>query len=417
MNESTAVLRPETHALDALIQSVVAKVEASADAEASDRMVFLGNRHAALPTAVIADRVLEPVDKVVWMVISLAARETGADAAFPGYETIGKLANIASRSTIARAIAILRATRWLTLCARVRRASGTFQGNVYALHDEPLPLADAVHLDAEYMMFLDRATDHAHARVRAVARGVLDSIDDDVQAGQAVCQRENPVERRVLSTVPTQDGYPRRFFAFTPRVVRRLYANLHNENLSPADHDQNSNAVSSQVRNSNPGSSKDISTTTTTDTPSNFDIDGKDGQPLVYPARLSDNHRVIAARYLRELAPAQRQPVLDELEGRLRAEHKGMRPVYDAIRFLHALCKGVKQGSFQPNLGLGVRDGRRQIRHTADRNAPAHSAPVRRETDAQRAHRNAAGRVQIATMRKVLGLRSPAHSENVDSDS
>ena len=59
-----------------------------------------------------------------------------------------------------------------------------------------------------------------------------------------------------------------------------------------------------------------------------------------------DNHRDIAARYLSELAPDQRQPILDELEGRFRAEGKGMKPVYDEISFLHALCKQVEQGKF-----------------------------------------------------------------------
>ena len=127
MNEVPDPIRPETRALDTLIQQIIAQAEATADQDAARyRMVFLGNRHQSFPTAVVQDPVLEPVDKVVWMVIMLAVRETGGNTAFPGYEAIGKLANVSSRSTIARAIAILRATRWLTLCARVRKASGRF---------------------------------------------------------------------------------------------------------------------------------------------------------------------------------------------------------------------------------------------------------------------------------------------------
>jgi len=129
----------------------------------------------------------EPVDKLVWMVIMLGVRETGGNTAFPGYGAIAKMANVSSRSTIARAIAILRATRWLTLCGRMRKASGRFRGNVYALHDEPLPLADATHLDGGYMAFLNNAVSHGHARVRTVARGVLASIDEDIQGGRNVC--------------------------------------------------------------------------------------------------------------------------------------------------------------------------------------------------------------------------------------
>ncbi len=87
-------------------------------------------------------------------------------------------------------------------------------------------------------------------------------------------------------------------------------------------------------------------------------LTGEDDQPLVYPARLCENHHEIAARHLSALSPEQRQPILDELEGRFRAEEKGMKPVYDEISFLHSLCKLMKRGAFEPNLGIKVRDGR-----------------------------------------------------------
>ena len=109
-------------------------------------------------------------------------------------------------------------------------------------------------------------------------------------------------------------------------------------------------------------------TTTPTEELSNFVQTGEDSQPLVYPSRLCENHRDIAASYLSALAPEQRQPILDELEGRFRAEAKGMKPVYDEISFLHSLCKRMRQGKFLPNLGIKVRDGRRE-RAKTDPNA------------------------------------------------
>ena len=420
MNEVPAPLRPETLALDDLIRAVIAKVEASEGEGPPDRMVFLGNRHQSFPTAVIEDRVLEPVDKVVWMVIMLAVRETGGDTAFPGYDAIGKMANVSSRSTIARAIAILRATRWLTLCARVRRLSGRFHGNVYAVHDEPLPLADALHLDTNYMNFLDNTTDHGHACVRAVAQGVLDSIDEDIQAGEDVCRQEHPIERQLESTVAGQDGHPRRFFSFTPRVVRQLYTNSGQGRRGDDHHDQNSNTAEDRVRNtsvqiSNSSSSSYINKTTTTQGPSNFVLTGEDGQPLVYPSRLSDNHRDIATRYLSELAPGQRQPILDELEGRFRAEEKGMKPVYDEISFLHSLCKGMKKGKFQPNLGIRVRDARYDAKKTESQDPSKRLAPPPRETDEQRQRRKAVSLAEIAKMQKLLGMRTPNKKQRVTS--
>ncbi len=418
MNEMPAAIRPETRALDTLIQQVIARTERAGGE--GDRMVFLGNRHQSFPTAVIEDPVLEPVDKVIWMVIMLAARETGRDTAFPGYEVIGKRANVASRSTIARAIAILRATRWLTLCARVRRANGKFHGNLYALHDEPFPLVDALHLDAHYMTFLTQATGHGHARVRAVAQGVLDSIEEGVQAGEDVCRQEHVVERRLDSRADGSGRHPRRFFSFTARVIRQLYPNAGSGNQADTHHDQNSNAAPDRVQKlpaqkSNSSSSSKYINTTTTRKPSNIDLTGEDGQPLVYPKRLSDNQRTIAMRYLSQLSPDQRQPVLDELEGRFQAEGKGMKPVYDAISFLHALCKRVRKGDFQPNLGIGVCEARAQVVKPEPERLPLPPPPE--ETEERRQRRMAISQAEIAKMRTILGMRPSTSDQEVSEES
>ena len=85
--------------------------------------------------------------------------------------------------------------------------------------------------------------------------------------------------------------------------------------------------------------------------------------------RLCDNQRDIANRYLRALSPAQRQPILDELEGRFQAEQKGMKPVYDEISFLIRLCELTKSGEFLPNLGIKVREARRVREASRDRAA------------------------------------------------
>jgi hypothetical protein len=413
MNEVPVTLRPETLALDVLIQKTLAQAEGSVGQGPADTMVFLGNRHQSYPTVVVTDPVLEPVDKLVWMVIMLAVRETGGSTAFPSYESIGKLANVSSRSTIARAIAILRASRWLTLCARVRKANGRFRGSVYALHDEPLPLVDALYLDANYMDFLSKALGHGHARVRAVAQGVLDSIDEDIQTGEDICTSLHPIERRLQSVVDTEGGEPSCFFSFTRNVVRRLRSDSTSRLKGGDHHDQKSNVAGDRVRNSNAqnlnsGCSSYINKTTTTNTgaPSKFVLTGDGGQPLVYPARLNDNHREIASHYLSALAPEQRQPILDELAGRFRAEAKGMKPVYDELSFLHSLCKLMRQGKFQPNLGIEVRDGRRE------RKKPEPQVPLTKlsqppsETGEQRRKRMAACKAHIGEMRNLLGMRA-----------
>jgi hypothetical protein len=426
MNEDPAAIRSETLALDALIQETIAQADASTGQGPADRMLFLGNRHQSFPTAVVKDPVLEPVDKLIWMVIMLSVRETCGTTAFPGYEAIGRMANVSSRSTIARAIAILRATRWLTLCARVRKASGRFRGNVFALHDEPLPLVDALHLDSDYMSFLKNSLGHGHARVRTVAQAVLDSIDEDIQASRDVCAPAHPIEQRIESTVATKSGHPRRFFSFTRNVVKRLRNDSIEHQRKGIHHDQNSNTALDRVRNSNAQKSNSGScsssyiykTTTTTDTgkPSNIVLTGEDNQPLVYPTRLGENHREIAARYLGGLAPEQRQPILDELEGRFQAEKMGMKPVYDEISFLHSLCKLMKQGKFRPNLGIKVRDRRREREKTRVEASPGKLRQPPNETDEQRRQRRASGLKHLAEMRTLLGVKGETNNQEVGED-
>ncbi len=147
-------------------------------------------------------------------------------------------------------------------------------------------------------------------------------------------------------------------------------------------------------------------------------LTGEDGQPLVYPARLSDNHRDIAARYLRELPPEQRQPILDELEGRFRAEGKGMKPVYDAISFLHSLCKRVQQRRLSAQPGT-----RASAKHVVTRkrlipnSLPLPLPPPPEETEERRQRRKAVCQAEIAKMRKLLGMRASTRNQEVTSES
>lgn len=419
MNERGSAVRPETLALDALIQATIEHAEKGSVQLASDTMLFLGNRHTAFPTLVVQDPVLEPVDKLVWMSIRLQASDTGGNTAFPSYVSIARTANVSSKATISRAIAILRVTRWLTLCARLRETSGRFQGNVYALHDEPLPLVDALHLDSGYMQFLRESAGHRHARVRAVARGALATIDEDIEAGRDVCANEHPVTRRVQATEVVEKDMPRRFFAFSARVMTELLGHASSRN-GPGDQGQKLNPVEEGGQNLHPQnlnpagcSCSDNKKTTTThhSERKNFVLRGEGEAPLIYPRRLSANQRELADRYLNKVPPDQRQAILDELEGRIRSEQRGMKPLYDEMSFLNSLCKALKKGEFESNLGIKVHEERkarertRQQRKTQCTDQPANQGleDIRRQIQA--------GEGPIAEMRKTLGIRSPSKQD------
>jgi len=363
MNGGRAEVSPETVALDALIKATIEHAEEHAVQCSSDTMLFLGNRHASFPTLVVQDPILEPVDKLTWMAIRLQASETGGNTAFPSYAYIAKTANVSSTATISRAIAILRATRWLTLCARVRGTSGRFRGNVFALHDEPLPLVDAIHLASTYMQFLRESAEHRHARVKAVAQGVINTIDEDIKAGRNICAEEHPITRRMQATDVIEKNKPYRFFAFSAKAMTEL-SNSSSSKSSTNHQGQNLNTVN-RVQNLHPqnlkvssGSSYINITTTKNNDQKIFEVDKEDDQLLIYPKRLSDNQCELADRYLSIVPPDQRQAVLDELEGRIRSEQRGMTPLYDELSFLHSLCNALRNGEFKFNLGIKVQEER-----------------------------------------------------------
>ncbi|EIY5154330.1 hypothetical protein ML119_001282 [Klebsiella variicola] len=133
---------------------------------ASDSLLFMGNQHDTVPRRLLQDPLLSPRDKFAWQVIRMQTQDNGG-AVFPSYRELQvQLSNRpqdekASRSTVSRSLLMLRLTRWLSLCHKARdRVSGRILGNVYALHDEPLSVLDAMRFDASYLHLLEQCSRH-----------------------------------------------------------------------------------------------------------------------------------------------------------------------------------------------------------------------------------------------------------------
>lgn len=199
-----------------------------------EALLFMGNWHDAMPRLLIQDAVLEPVDKIVWQVIKLQAQAQTATS-FPSYAQIERYANVSSDATISRALAILRATRWLTLCARARDHRGRFRGSIYALHDEPLPLADTLYLDQDYMQFLMHAAQaHSHDRARQVAQAVIESLQGEIEDGDDVLEAPPPLAQRLaLQAVSAGQAMPERALSRGMAIGARWVASLHRAQIRP----------------------------------------------------------------------------------------------------------------------------------------------------------------------------------------
>ncbi len=129
-----------------------------------------------IPSTLIEDTVLEPVDKVIWLVMMMRACGSGGNTALPVYAELARSANVATKETVSRAISILRCRRWLTVCHTSWCKGGRRKSSAYALHTTPLPLQDAVYLDPHYPAFVQKSAGHYRARVQKVARDVLPQI-------------------------------------------------------------------------------------------------------------------------------------------------------------------------------------------------------------------------------------------------
>jgi hypothetical protein len=102
---------------------------------------------------------------------------------------------------------------------------------------------------------------------------------------------------------------------------------------------------------------------------------------------------------LATIPPEQRQSVLDELAGRLDAEQRGAKPVYDELRYLHHLCRQVNQGGFVANLGLKVQTERDRRHGEAKRlREEAATRAQERKATTSRSH----GESALAEIRKRL---------------
>ena len=173
-------------ALSALFDEALRHLEPKETGEGAaprqDGFLYSGNRHESVPRALFLDRRLTPLERNAWQVFRLQLNDDGVTA-FPTYDQIRPyLASVpcaaqASHETVARALTLLRLTRWLSLVRRRRDPrTGRIQGNLYVLHDEPLSPFEAMQLEADYLGLVSQALTHAAKAVQIVGMNTLKEV-------------------------------------------------------------------------------------------------------------------------------------------------------------------------------------------------------------------------------------------------
>ena len=200
---------------DEALQHLEPKETGEGAARRRDGFLYSGNRHEIVPRALFLDRRLTPLERNAWQVFRLQLNDDGVTA-FPTYDQIRPyLASVpcaaqASHETVARALTLLRLTRWLSLVRRRRDPrTGRIQGNLYVLHDEPLSPFEAMQLDADYLGLVSQALTHAAKAVQIVGMNTLKEIaEDPLLCGRMLPTRLQVLAQRMARHGWTTPGYP-----------------------------------------------------------------------------------------------------------------------------------------------------------------------------------------------------------------
>ena len=349
-------------------------------------VLYAGNWQDTHPRRLLYDPALEARDKIAWMVIK-AHSDPRTPAAFPSYDDFAA-AGVGSKPTIAASIALLRVTRWISLCRQVRDEKGRYRGNIYALHDEPVCLAEAMDLDEGYVGFVREMCNHYHSRVRMVAEAVLATIQAGLMDGTEPVEAQDITTRfelRLSAHQANAGAFATGAFGDAlrahhgPREPNRNKAagkaetahtqvhqinpdtrvnelNSGNEHrvkqLNPDDSGEKSTTSTqvkqlnrSRARTGSSGSSSSNNTTTTGGSGGSGTAEELQA-PLEYPRQLTKDQRELARLCLGELEPGMAQQVLDELAGCL--EDRERAPIRNPIRYLSKLARAARSGTFVP---------------------------------------------------------------------
>lgn len=215
---------PNANSIEPLVNIAAQQLlSGTANSEPQDSVLFTGVWHDAYPAILVRDPILPDSAKIQMLYLMQEARaQPYGVTTLPSVEAtardLGK-----SVPTVVRDRAILRMTRWISQCSKVRDTQGRFRGVVYALHGEPASLANATALDPEHMELLEKAAaGHFDRIARRVAHAVLAAIDADIHEGRDPLEPVDQIEQRMEAIKSAKAGNGRFFAGVIPERKSRL---------------------------------------------------------------------------------------------------------------------------------------------------------------------------------------------------
>ncbi|MEH6498304.1 MAG: STY4528 family pathogenicity island replication protein [Pseudoalteromonas distincta] len=336
-----------------------------------DGFLFSGNRHESVPRPLFLDRRLTPLERNAWQVFRLMLNDDGVTA-FPTYEQLRPwLASMpctarASHETVARALTLLRLTRWLSLVRRRRDPNtGRILGNLYVLHDEPLTPFEAMQLDADYLELVSQSIGHSAKAVQIVGLNTLQEIaEDPLLSGRTLPSRLQVIaERLAREDIGTHERYPQD--GATHDSEEGGTSLLRNREHPSTDSEAGPKpAPDNALRNPKDDSTvRSINKVRTT---------ARATQDVRLPDRfigLKEEQQSGAMVALQQVEASLRQAVLDEWEERCRGSN-----IRNPAGYLFGIIQRAIRGEFNAW-------ARGKVTHESDRAAVQYSAPPERQAE------------------------------------
>lgn len=385
-------------------------------AEENGALIYLGNVHDSIPRTLIHDVALSSRDIHLWQLLKVTVKDPLKPEMLPDQELLGQYMKC-SRPIVSQSLCVLRITRWVTLCSRVRdKKSGKYIGNVYAIHSEPLSFSETAFLDNEYMDLIYKCENGTNKRLRELAQATTDNLLGQIEAGINIGV---PVSQ-LQQSIKTLNGYHytnlvKEEVIKQKQIERNIHVkNLYMDNGSSNNHVKNfntdeneklymdqgvtdshvknldfekkgeSDAVFDHVKNFDMAEEKKLNmatlglhirsssniinnTTTYVGEPCQKNESADESNKtepkryklrsdLVFPGQIKESEMAQARMIISCIDPENQQYMLNYLKDRLAAAKQGYdKPVYNPLGFLTKICKKFNAGTLEPS-SYGLRD-------------------------------------------------------------
>ncbi len=111
MNEQFADIRPVTRALKQISKARLVNVRRHYAGTHDSASLLLEPDYTERPSALLAENLLQPIYKIVLLIVMNIVRKSSGDAFLPTQDQLARMANVASPDSIWQALLILRCSR------------------------------------------------------------------------------------------------------------------------------------------------------------------------------------------------------------------------------------------------------------------------------------------------------------------